>query len=50
MLRNHSILRSEEIIVRAGRLGTRFDQSKYEIAFCHIVARHKGPARSPAQT
>src|SRR5258705_12885942 len=41
MLRNLSILHSEKIIVRGGRLGTRFDQSEHEIAFCHIAARHE---------
>src|SRR6266446_5946506 len=41
MLRNLSILHSEKIIVRGGRLGTRFDQSEHEIAFCHMAAWHE---------
>jgi hypothetical protein len=41
MLRNLAVLHSEKIIVRGGRLGTRFDQSEHEITFCHIAARHE---------
>jgi len=46
MLRNLSILHSEKIIVRGGRLGTRFDQSEHEIALCHIAARHEDRRRA----
>ena len=41
MLRNLSILHSEKIIVRGGRLGTCFDQSEHEVAFRYIAARHE---------
>src|SRR5260221_395965 len=43
MLRNLSILHSEKIIVRGGRLSTCFDQSEHEVAFCQIAARHEDP-------
>src|ERR1700720_4481175 len=41
MLRNLSILHSEKIIVRGGRLGTCFDQSEHEVALRYIAARHE---------
>src|SRR5207244_11611968 len=41
MLRNLSILHSEKIMVRGGRLGTCFDQSEHEVAFRYIAARHE---------